>query len=243
VHPALKRFIENGEHELATITDSAERAAAAERLHAEMVRKFLPEEPSATMVPVGDVAERTVEDVLEDIEEAKEDTECRLLEKFNDSDVNEPEVWDGDREPRTRRQKTNVPKATDVEIRSWDGRLREKSITELPKATIERAPVLEPGLVATPDPIEQVDLGDYFEEHHADYQPTRPYHDRVARWMGRISAKAYDRKWKAECGKGADEVPRCERCGDPIIGKRKGTRYCSANCIKRAHEENTIVTR
>jgi hypothetical protein len=224
MHPALKRFIENGERELASLPEP-ERTAAAERLHAEMLRKFMPDDPLATMMPLGDVAERTFEDVLEDEDEAKQDAELRILEKFDDN--TEVEVWDGDREPRTRSQKTKVAKATNVEIRSWDGRVREKLNTdERPSIIIERAPDLEPGLAATPEPIEHVDLGDYFEEHHADYQPTRPYHDRVAGVMFRAQ-----RPWRST----APTANVCLHCGGDFSG-RKGSKYCSPSCRKRAHE-------
>jgi hypothetical protein len=97
---------------------------------------------------------------------------------------------------------------------------------------------LDNGIVADPaihDPIELVNEGEIFfaEKGHADYKPKRPYHDRVAKVMFNAS-----RAWRST----ASSNVICLRCGMPFEG-RKGTKYCSANCRKRAHEETKIVSR
>ena len=124
---ALKRFIENAQREIANLSDPDERAAAEERLYAELVRKFTPETPKPFKSQVRDVsiAECNAEQRAEDIEHAKGDAEFDLLARYDDpDDALEPEDCDGDREPRTRMPKTNVAKATTAEIKSWDGRVR-----------------------------------------------------------------------------------------------------------------------
>jgi len=232
---ALKRFIENAEREIASLSDPDEIAAARERLHAEMVRKFMPEVPTSTGVRVRDLtlAECEIEQQAEDVEEARQIAESDLLSKYdNPDDAVVPEAWDEDREPRTRMQKTNVGKASTKEIRSWDGRLKQEK--NLP-AEIYSHPVQAPGLEfaegnysAKPDTVDAVDEGDLFEEQHADYTPSRPYHDRVAGVMFRAS-----QVWKKRSG----QFLRCQYCGEGF-NARKGTKFCpDKDCRKRHHEQ------
>lgn len=230
---ALKRFLENAQLEIASLSDPDERAAAEQRLHAEMVRKFTPEAPKPVESKVRDVsiAECRAEQRAEDIEHAKADAEFELLAKYNDpDDALEPEDCNGDRELRTRMQKTNVSKATAEDIRSWDGRLKQEK--DLP-AEIRSFPVQAAGLEfagnysATTDPIDAVDEGDYFEQQHAEFAPTRPYHDRVAGVMFRAS-----QAWKKSSG----QFIRCQYC-EAGFQARKGTKFCSGDCRKRHHEQ------
>jgi hypothetical protein len=231
---ALKRFIENGERELASLVEP-ELSAAKARLHAEMLRKFMPDKPTFSPPLIRDVsfAECEIDERGDAEEQAKHEAGSDLLAKYDDpDDAIEPENWDGARSPRTRAQKTNITKATVDEIRSWDGRLREEK--KLP-AEIYSHPVQAAGLEcagnysAAPDHLDPVDLADYFEERTNDYTPTRPYHDRVAGVMFRAK-----RAWK----KSSDLIFYCERdgCGQ-VFQARQGTKYCSDNCRKRHHEE------
>jgi hypothetical protein len=236
---ALKRFIENAQREIASLSDPDEIAAAKERLHAEMLRKFTPEEPKPFKSQVRDVslAECEADLMADHVEYMKQEAESDSLAKLNDAV--EPEVWEEDREPRTRMQKTNVAKATSEEIRSWDGRLKKEK--DLP-AEIRSYPVQAAGLEfagnysAAADPVDAVNEGDYFEQQHAEFTPTRPYHDRVAGVMFRAS-----QAWK----KSSNLILYCQRdgCGQVFQG-RKGTKFCSDDCRKRDHEQkNAAKTR
>jgi hypothetical protein len=103
---------------------------------------------------------------------------------------------------------------------------------------IHRAPALEVvgGLAAHPDPIDLVDEGEIYlsEKGQADYQSKRPYHDRVSGWMFKV-------KYKARSRKASPTGTVCQHCGEEFHA-RKGTKYCSANCRKRAHEDSKIVS-
>jgi hypothetical protein len=244
----LQDFIEAGERELAELEEPA-RTIRAAALHNEMLRRF---QPQGDEEFDGNLLDDPISD--KDVEEKIIEDHFDLAEDKPASHMAEDGCYEGDEgpgDPRLPKFKPNplIAHAKVEEIRSWDGRLKkEENIpTRLNNGIIKHAPELERGMVADPlihDPVERVGMGEiYFEERgYNDYKPTRPYHDRVARLMGRISEKAYERQLKARSGWG-DEEPKCERCGDPIIGKRKDTKYCSANCIKRAHDENKIVTR
>jgi hypothetical protein len=133
-------------------------------------------------------------------------------------------------------QKTNVDKATTTEIKSWDGRARlldgdgKKIPAELRSHTMQAAGLECAGnYSASPDPIEGVDEGDYFEQQHAEFAPTRTYHDRVAGVMFRTS-----QAWK----KHSKLILYCHRdgCGQ-VFQARKGTTFCSDDCRKRHHEQ------
>jgi len=82
---------------------------------------------------------------------------------------------------------------------------------------------------------------DHYNDKHAEYKPTRPYHDRVAGVMGRNAENAHTRMLKRTIGWG-NSLPNCEHCGEGFDG-RKGQKYCSTNCRKRAHESAKIVSR
>jgi hypothetical protein len=224
MHPALKRFLANGERELAKL-DEPERSAAAARLHAEMLRKFMPDEPVEPLRS-GDLAASTSPDLslrIDDAEWEKQDAKFDLLEKFDDTQ--EPEAWDGERESRTRMQKTNVAKPTTADLSSWDGRLRDSKMPaeHMPQTAYAAGLECAGNFSAVPDPVDAVSLGDYFEDSHADYRPTRPYHDRVAGVIFRAQ-----RPWRQPTN---PTGAICQQCGERFEG-RKGQKYCSRECLR-----------
>jgi|ERR1700679_217655 hypothetical protein len=222
MHPALKKFIENGERELEGL-EEPERSLRAAKLHNELLRRFRPETFEGDELFDGNA--------LGDGPLTLKDVEDRIIQDHWDKGDN---YSDDDSEPRLPKLETNplIDHATAGEIRSWDGRLQEEKIpTRLNSGVIERAPELDSGMAADPsihDPRELVSEGEIFwaEKGHADYQPTRPYHDRVAGVMFRAQ-----RPWRNT----APTASVCLHCGGEVSG-RKGTKYCSPNCRKRAHE-------
>jgi hypothetical protein len=235
MHPALKTLIETGERELEGL-EEPERSLRAAKLHNDLLRKFRPELFEGDEVFDGNLLDDgplTAKDVEEHIIQDHWDKEDNKTssEMAEDGCYSDDE---GEREPHLPLLRPNplINHATQGEIRTWDGRLHEEKIpTRLNSGVIERAPELERGMAADPaihDAKELVSEGDIYwaEKGHADYKPTRPYHDRVAGVMFRAQ-----RPWR----KASPTGNMCLHCGEEFSG-RKGTKYCSANCRKRAHE-------
>ena len=245
MHPALRRFIEQGERELDEL-DEPERTIHAAKLHNEMLRRFKPEmftgdeEFDGKHIDDEPITQKDVEDtIIEDYWDKTEDVaedEC-----YNDGEGD----GDSERGPRLPKMKPNplIKHATTGEVKSWDGRLREEQIpTRLNSGIIERAPDAEllPNMVAAPEQTDLVGMGEIFfadkdYDGCSEYKSQRPYHDRVSRLMFNVQTRAQSRRKRGtECV--------CQHCGEEFHA-RKGTKYCSANCRKRAHDDSQIVSR
>ena len=265
---ALQRFIEAGEHRLAEL-EEPERTIVAARLHNEILRRFPngidanPElEFDGNYLFDGPLSDKDVEDkIIQDHHDREDNSTAEDMAEdgcYSDSE--------GEREPRLPKLKRNprIDHASASEIKSYNRQLpgeRMRSVhygAGLEFAT-ESTPITDDGdgddegvpdfldglhdmtscqrmltaFSAASDVSEGDSLGDHFIEKHADHKPTRPYHDRIAKVMFRQG-----QTWK----KTPDARAVCEHCGEEFEG-RKGAKYCSANCRKRAHEASRIVKR
>lgn len=162
-------------------------------------------------------------------------TDLDILAKFNDEE--EPEVWKEDEcEPRTRKQRTNVATATASELKEWNKKLRQ---AELPDADddpdlITGAPDLG-RMAATPEELDAVDFGDIYNEEVSEKMgfahSRRSYHDRVSNIV--FNARMERARKTVQ-----PTVNTCGYCGNEFAA-RKGTKYCSSNCRKRAYESKS----
>lgn len=230
---ALQRFIANGQREIDSYSEGSEAQLNCKvRLLVELRRRFIPDEPTARL-NTKELA--GCDNVASDVD----DDESSILDKFDDAEDGAEPLDDdgGSREPRLKPLKPLIGTKLRDQV---DSDLKREF--DLPKSgTIDRpVPVVraagledaDGNFTAPAATIDPVDLGDIYEDEVASKmgigKTKRPYHDRVSKVL-------FDSACVKARRKVSPSALTCVRCGSEFEA-RKGTRYCSANCRKRAHE-------